>query len=287
MKRYLSRNWKNILMIVLAVALVLAAVGGLAAIFTRDTDTIGPGEFKRGKLDALGNYEESKQAIYTKKAFSCQGLRIVPDFEAGGKFDVYYYDENDSFLGATTGQNSVFEEDYPAASHCRIVYYPEKPSGVKTSEWKIGLLEVRKYAKLLKITVDRDQESYTSSPNLYVAESTTGSFTKANITTLDTNAAVKSSTLVELNGEYDLYRVYVKATTVSDFDAVVAFGDEAGKAIYLNEDGKVEEGYAHTFDSAKMLVGSWYAVVVEAPEEADTLRVMAPTDAEVRIYGVK
>ena len=284
-----KKSWKSILMsvgIVLAVVLVISLLVGL--LVRKDTKEIGVSAFERGAIDDNGEYVESTTAIYTKEAFACQGLRIVPDFKANGEFQVFFYDVDNNLIFATDKLDTTYESECPEASLARVVYWPEKPADVKTADWKIGVLEVAKYAKNLTITVDAEQVEYKSSTDMYAEHSVTGKFTAADINTIDTDAAVQASEVIELDGKYDLYRIYVKAskTNASSVETVVAFGDENGKAIMLDEDGKPVDGFAYTFGVKDMKADAWVSVVVEVPEDATTLRIMGPADAEYRIYGV-
>ena len=281
-----KRSWKNVITVAVSVLLLFGVVAGGLSLFSRDTKSVSAMEFSLGKLDAEGKHMDSDQAIYTKDAFPCQGLRIVPDFEAAGEFDVYYYDDNDKFLGVSASLTDVFEEDYPVATRCRVVYHPAKPDDVKASEWKIGRLEVMKYAKQLTITIDREQPEYTSSANLFEAKEGAGAFTPSDIETDITDPGCAASKLITVDEKYDYYRIYVRTKSAVSNGAVVAFGDDEGKAIYVDENGKIKDGFAYTFDANGMIANSWYSVLVEIPEGAVSLRVMGPTDAEFRIYGV-
>ena len=281
-----KRSWKKILTVGVSLLLIVAAVGVPLALFGKDTKTIGAMKFSLGNLDAQGKHVDSDTSIYTKEAFPCQGLRIVPDFEARGEFDVYYYDDNEKFLGVSAGLIDVFEEDYPVATRCRVVYRPAKPDDVKTSEWSIGFFEVAKYAKQLTITVDKDQPEYVSSADLFVPMEGTGAFTELDVSEIVADPGYSSSQLVTVDEKYDYYRIYVRTTSTISNSAVVAFGDDESKAIYVDEDGKIKDGFAYTFDANAMIANSWYSVLVEVPEGATVLRVMGPADAEFRIYGV-
>jgi hypothetical protein len=265
----------------------VADVGGLVALFGKDTQKIGASEFTRGKLNENGEYVESNLSIYTKDAFPCQGLRIVPDFEASGEFQVFYYDDNNRLLDKTELLSAVYEEDFPGATMCRVVYYPEKPADVKTADWKIGLLEVSKYAKQLTITVDKDQAEYKSSGDLFT-EAQSGALGTDMNASLVSNAAVQTSNMIAVDEKYDIYRVYIKTDGMSaNVVAQIVFGDESGKFIYVNEDGKVKDGVAYTYTAQELENGTWSCVTVEVPAGAENLRVQFPASAEVRIYGVE
>lgn len=292
-------KWKKLLSVVLACAAVLGLIGGAAALFGKDTKTIGPGEFSVGALDDSGVYMKNQQAIYTKEAFACDGLKVVPDFEAELTYDIYYYDASNNVLDVKKGLTEAYEESFPGADTARIVIYPDVPDGEKADEFKISFWEVRGYAKKLTITTNRDQTSYKAvTTDLYKAVSMTGAFTKDDVSKLDSNVAVQASEVAALNEKCEFYRVYVKLSAAGDDVPVdIAFMqgqyvDEDGtersdnKAIAYNGKYKVVNEYAHTFDTATMQPDVWYSVVVEAPEDANHIRVQGPADAEYRIYGI-
>lgn len=284
-----KRSWKKILTVGLSVLLIVGAVAGCVALFGKDTKTIGAAAFSRGDINAMGEFVECSTSICTKEAFPCQGLRISPDFEANGEFEVHFYNVNGKWLGSSGKQDAVYNGDFPAAAYARVVYYPEKPSDVKASEWKIGVLDVITYAKQLTITVAKEQVEYKSSSNLYVRASQVGSFTMENIEELTTNANVQASALVTLDDKYDFYMVYVKLDEASSVDTDVAFGfgSDGSSCVYLGDDGKNKDGFAYIFTGNDMIEGCWYSVVVEVPHDASVLRIQGPVAAEYQIYGVE
>ena len=281
-------SWRKVLTVGLSVLLICGAVAGCVALFGKDTKTIGAGEFTRGKINPFdGKYVESTTSIYTKDAFPCQGLRVVPDFESSGEFEVFFYDAHGNLMESSGAQRDTYEADMPEASCARVVYTPDKPADVKAADWSIGILEVSKYARQLTITVDKDQTEYKTSNDLYRATTTTGGFAVENINTLNTSATVQSSEVVNLDGTYDLYRIYVRYDEIAGQDVKIAFAKEDGKAIYVNEDGKVESGFAATMHVKDMQEGSWYSVIVEVPEDATSLRIQGPVGENYRIYGIE
>ena len=274
---------------IVAVALALVmVVGVLAALAGRDTKTIGASAFTVGGLDASGKPNFSETSIYTKDAFSCEGLRIVPDFEAELTYDVYYYDSNGNLLDKRMGLTNSFEQDYPQADTCRVVINPAVPADVRKGDFKIHFWEVYSYASQLTITVARDQVVYTSSPNLYdEALSVSGTFEATNVETIVASTSMKTSALISVDEKYDYYRVYIRNSGLTEaVPSYVTFSDEDGVAIYVNSDGEVSEGITHTFNGDAMLNDTWYSVILEVPKTAEHIRVSAPNDAEVRVYGI-
>ena len=122
--------WKDILVIVLVVALAAGALLGVGTALTNKTKKVSPLVFERGALDANGLHVESKTSIYTKDLIECQGLEIEPDFEVSGTYQVFYYDTNKQFLGASALMDSQTDgvynkgREYPLAKYCRIVISP-------------------------------------------------------------------------------------------------------------------------------------------------------------------
>ena len=283
--RIRKNQWKQIISAALAILLIAGAVFGAVKLFGNQSKTISPMIFKVGGLDEVtGKYIEDNTSIYTEQAFSCQGLRIVPKFESQVAYDVYYYDVNDKLLENKLNLSEVFEEDYPMADSCRIVIHPDD-KGEKN--FKVRFWEVLGYANDLKITVDRKQVDYVTTSNLYAEdESSSGTFATSDITTITQNANMKSSAIITVNEDFDQYQIYVRLTSVKQGNSLVAFAGEGGKAIRLTEKGAVEDGAAYTFEYDDMLVGHWYSVIVEVPKGATQLRVTAPADADIRIYGI-
>ena len=166
MKRFFRNlNWKNILIISLALVLGVGAIAGVSSLVKNDKTTLSSLEFKRGALNDLGFYIESDQSIYTKDLIECQGLEIEPDFETMGTYQVYYYDSNKQFIGKTDKINSQTDgvyvncNEFVIAKYCRIVITPEfkDEDGNVYTERTIKFYEVAGIAGEYKISVDKDQ----------------------------------------------------------------------------------------------------------------------------------
>ena len=134
MRKFIRRiPWRDILIFVLVGTFVIGGLVGITSAIKNDKTEISNIEFKRGALDANGLYVESKTSIYTKDLIECVGLEIEPDFEVSGNYQVFYYDTNKQFLGASplmdaqTGGVYVKGNEYPLAVYCRIVISPEAP----------------------------------------------------------------------------------------------------------------------------------------------------------------
>lgn len=161
---------KSIATAVISIALVVAVIAGLGVLFTRETKRVSPTVFSVGGMNAAGEYVKVTNSIYTKDFIECDGLAIEPDFEAQGTYQVFYYDENKQFIGATDVMDSVDgvynkAETYLFAHYCRITITPEivvedEEESEVVKEAKIRFWEVAQYANDYKITVNREQKPY-------------------------------------------------------------------------------------------------------------------------------
>lgn len=162
----LKKNWKNILSAVLAGVLLFGAVSAAVGILNKDTKTISSTAFAVGGINDQGNYVESETSIYTKDMFECQGLSIEPDFEATGTYQVFYYDNNKNFVGATDelkAEDGVYNkaDTYVFAKYARIMITPAVPTdddGYIDEDFKIRFYEVAGYASDYTITVNKKQK---------------------------------------------------------------------------------------------------------------------------------
>ena len=167
MRNFLRRiRWKEVICFVLLAAIGIGAVVGISSALTNKTKTISSLAFERGAInEETGVYMESKTSIYTKDVFECQGLVIEPDFEATGTYQVFYYGEYKTFLGATEPMKAtagVYErgDEFPIAKYARIVITPETPvddDGKVEEDFKIHWYNKLTYANDYTITVDKKQ----------------------------------------------------------------------------------------------------------------------------------
>ena len=169
MARYRKKfKWKNVLSGALCVLLLAGAVMGIASLTGKDTKTIRSTAFSVGAINAEGNYVKSDLSIYTKDMFECQGLSVEPDFEATGTYQVFYYDADKAFLGATevlNAEDGVYNcgDAYFTAQYARIMITPDVPvdeDGNEVEDFKIRFYEVNGYASDYKITVKKEQKTF-------------------------------------------------------------------------------------------------------------------------------
>ena len=148
---------------ILSLLLCVASLGGAAALVHNDTKSVNP-VFKIGALDeATGQYVADNTAIYTEKAIECQGLRIMPDFDATCTYQIFWYNVDDMYVGCTTkttNSYTKFVDSVPdIARYCRIVIYPSQldEEGNIIEDFEVGYLKAMTIPSQLKITVDKKQ----------------------------------------------------------------------------------------------------------------------------------
>ena len=159
----MKRKTKRILPIILIVAAVLL----VAAVFTigrnraDDGYDLVRGEFDRGALDTVGEYTETKESIYTKEAFECGSeVRVKLDFDSSVTYQIFFYDENDSFVETTQEYEKTATVSAPeGAFYARIVVTPEWDADVDQDDQIVRLWNVHKYAKQLTVMVAPVEEA--------------------------------------------------------------------------------------------------------------------------------
>lgn len=277
MATYKSKSkWKSIVAVVVIIATLIAVCAGLAVFTKKDTETIGSSAFSRGDLNEKGEYVKSDKAIYTEDGFLCKGLIVEPEFESQVTYDVYYYDRTGTFIEAKKGLTSVYDEDYPLAYKARIVIHPEILEDVDSDEFKIHFYEIRKYAKHINITVDKNQKyNYEGLMNLYDSSKLTADKTFI----VDTTPSGWSSTdLVEVSagqvavtekinvdGSCNTYDVYLYLeSNESRYGTIGIFGAD-GKLLYKKGFGR--NGYLYeNFDPSSVTKPCWVKLTIEIPE---------------------
>ena len=279
---------KSILCGVLVVATLIVACAVFAGISRDETKTIRSTVFKRGDLDSNGKYVESNQSIYTEVAFECDGLRIEPDFEFKGTYDVYYYDNDDRFVEAITDINGVYDEDYPLyfVRKARVVIHPEIPEGEK--DFKIAFYDVHKYAKQIKVTVAKEQNyRYENSVNLFNKDACEINKTfdsgREGIDDHYVNVVECEGLMVtediDVTGEYKKYDIYVKdLLTNSDVGAV--------SVVAASSDNKVLA--RSSYNLGDLNAGEWCRITIEVPQDYDGemyLKLRCPIQVECFIFG--
>lgn len=239
MKRFFRNlNWKNILIISLALILGVGAIAGVSSLVKNEKTTLSSLEFKRGALNEKGFYIESDRSIYTKDLIECQGLEIEPDFETLGEYQVFYYDSDKQFLGMTNKINSqtdgvyVKGDNYRFAKYCRIVITPEVPKdedGYVIDDYAIKFYEVAGIANKYKISVDKEQEYKWN--DVYVAdESMVGKYYGDSLTDIREMGSYIPSEVFDLKGCKEII-VVVENFNQEDALAQLCFIDSNGSFV--------------------------------------------------------
>ena len=168
-------NFKNKNMLTKALSIVLVCLTAFGAIMgvsalsnslSEDTKIINP-KFEIGGLDnTTGKYVETEGSIYTKESFECQGLTIKLDFDSQVKYQVFYYDELDEYIGECTAEydESVELEVPENAKFARIKVTPVWGADVKEKDRVVKWYNVHKYSTQLEISVLKDQEAFVETP---------------------------------------------------------------------------------------------------------------------------
>ena len=284
-------SWKKIVCAFLAFAVVVVCVGGVATLAKNDTKKISPTKFEIGSLDDNGKYIKSEQALYTKEAFDCIGLRVEPDFEFKGTYDVYYYDYNDNLVEKKLGLSDIYDEDFPLAKMARVVIHPEIPEDIDEDDFKIKFYEKLSYASKLKITVDKNQNYlYEGSVNLYDESKVIANKTfwngddpsNWNTNTLIDSEYSKTSEKISITGEYEKYDIFVRPSS--------------GYLCYVNvmlakADGSIgrNDGSCRDFlNIPKTDSYAWTKLTIEIPKDVEIDHmciVISSSVAECYIFG--
>ena len=163
MSRVRKKSWRSAVSVILVVAIALGVCGAIVSFARSDTKMIGVTAFTRGALnEADGTYVKGKTSIVTEDLFECKGLKVIPDFDNTSQYQVFWYNEDEIYLGATDkmGASTKTVGSVPgAAVYARVVIYPQQvdEDGKAIKDFEIKLWEISKYKKSIKIEVARDQ----------------------------------------------------------------------------------------------------------------------------------
>lgn len=157
---------------ILIIVLCLAVVGGIFGVVAwtqsdkfDQKDLPSLGKYEVGGLDSNGNYMSTNASIYTKKPIECQGLNCNLVFDSTISYQLYFYDQDNEFVHTTGKLTGTFIEDGVPffAKYVRIVITPKDDD-------KVTSMEVVKYAKQLKVSVNREQGFKNYTENLWEFE---------------------------------------------------------------------------------------------------------------------
>lgn len=272
-----KNNLKSIILVLLVIASVVALGAGVMSLTKNETKKIGVSAFSIGSLDENGEYVEDKTALYTKEAFSCLDLRVEPEFDFQGTYDVYFYDANDNFYKSVKAINGVYDEDFPLANYARIVIHPEIPEGVNKKDFRIAFYEKAKYAKKVTITVAKEQKNlYENSINLYEHENsvlnktfqtTINPATWDSMNLIDYNIElphIRTSNKIVVDGSVDYYDVYVYLEAGEEAWPMAALFGADGKCITEKDS---ETGYVYSsINPWTVTKPVWVRLTIAVPE---------------------
>ena len=127
MNRKNKKLLKNILLGTLCVGTVagVASAGvSIARHAKENLKEITP-TFNIGSLNEQGEYSESEDSLYSKDIIKTQYFEIDLDFDSSVSFDIYFYNDDESFLSKKLNlneyKNSAVKYDY---NYFRLVIHP-------------------------------------------------------------------------------------------------------------------------------------------------------------------
>lgn len=276
-------KFKKGLCIALAVIICVVALGSVVTFAKNDTKKITPA-FTQGSIDpSTGEHVEDDQSIYTEKVFECGGLRIEPDFDFKGTYDVFYYSSDNFMVGKAVGLTGVYKmnEGNYVGKYARIVIHPDVPTDYEgDEEWEIKFTDVIKYASKLEIRVNKEGFKYRDFINLYNESEETNdvSYIQSDSTVnytpvVDYNS--KASGVMELDKDYKTLEIVAKFKYPPSQGIAIIFLGEGGATVQAmqNDLTNFENGIYH--------------LMVEIPAGATDLVISTPKDANVFVYGIE
>ena len=285
-------SFKSIISLVLVIGTVIALGAGVSALLKNDTRKLSSTIFTRGTLDAAtGEFEDSDTTIYTKESFFCKGLRIEPDFEFKGTYDVFYYTTDNVFIEAKTGLTGIYDEAVPYVSKARVVIHVDSEL-LNDRDFKINFWEVNRYARDLEITVNKDQniperisQNFTETDKALLNKSfvTANDSTEWNINSLSDSENTACSDIVTIDKTYDEYEVFIRVNSNQGSNTFIVFANESGDVIYSIYNNSTNE------DAADFIVGKWVSFKFDLSNElfdtATFMRIVSPADTVIYTYG--
>ena len=276
-------KFKKGLCIALAVIIGVVALGSVVTFAKNDTKKITPA-FTQGSIDpSTGEHAEDNQSIYTEKVFECGGLRIEPDFDFKGTYDVFYYSSDNFMVGKAVGLTGVYKMNEGAyvGRYARIVIHPDVPTDYEgEDEWEIKFTDILKYASKLEIRVNKEGFKYRDFINLYNESEET-----LDVSYIQSDASVKYTPVVDYNskasGVMELDEDYKTLEIVAKFKYPPAQGVAI---IFLGEDGAEVSSMQN--DLTRFENGI-YHLNVTIPAGATHVVISTPKDATVFVYGIE
>ena len=142
---------KNVIIVI--ILLTLAATVAILAVKLNDsvtTRTISSFAFKVGGLDEDGMEIKSDSTLVSREYLTVDGLKIEINNDKV-RYKIAFYDKNKKIVGEVS---DYYVSDYEASELAVAIVYA-KIVIEPTSDAEVSWTEVRKYASMLTITVNR------------------------------------------------------------------------------------------------------------------------------------
>ena len=275
--------WKEVGIIILLAALALGAIVGIGSALTTKTKTISPLIFAKGTYNNQGIFEESDRSITNKDFLECQGLKIEPDFDATGTYQIFYYGPDKQLLGATdklkASETLVYEkgDSFELAKYCRIVITPDAPkdeNGFVVEDYKIKFYEIAGIANKYTITVEKNQKS--GLKNLFVNDTAMcGKYYSLSYSNPQTAVQYNASKVISLDPSHE--NVFV---TISNFS-----GDKGiPTLVFADDSGAFVETISLDDNVATASFAKTYVFKVSIPDGATSFALNYISDSSPCIY---
>ena len=285
-----KRDWKKLLGVVLIVAAVVGIAGALISNDRKDMVSISSSEFEVGSINALtGEHEEDVQSLYTSKAFNCQGLRIAPEFEFTGTYDVFYYDYNEHFIEAKLGLKGVYDEDYPVAKLARVVLHPSIPADETESSFEISWWEESSFASLVDVSVSKNQNWIYQTVNLYNKDNVQKC---KDLSTFEVGEAYTVIDSAEISGSNNRVPIHltdaINIGEYTKFDLYYRYDVQySGNSIGIVATNNNIITAKEISKASDARPGDWVKVTLSVPKDTNSthIRVRLPGDIDCYVYG--
>lgn len=154
MRIKMNRKTKRILSIVLGFVLLFGAIALVVNLVKPKNDElkeIHP-TFEVGGLDENGDFVDTKESLYTKKAIEYNELKVAIDFDANIQYQLFYYDEDDNFVSTSEVFTKGHTETSEETKYVRVLITPVYADDVEDEDKEIKWHEVFGYANQLTIS---------------------------------------------------------------------------------------------------------------------------------------
>ena len=260
--------WLKIIIIIAVLSLVGGGIFGIVKLVDQgkfDTKKISNLAYGIGGLDSHGKYVATKESIYTKDAFECQGLDITLDFDSTVTYKVFFYTEKCNFLLSTESQSGSYSTVPANAKYARIVITPQEDDSV-------NVFEVIKYQRQVNVKVNRNQKFVHT--NLYEIDSNMiGKHYSGSLASIDNwSSGFGESKLISIGNVIE-YRVGILTSELSSTDY---------KVLFFNSSGHQDLDVAVSgLDGVQSGDFTWFIVSVPAGADKMCIHGKLPTASEI------